>query len=1075
MAGQAYLFPISSKSNGNIQPLLVISAVLAAMMVFNSHLAAEIPVFVEDDFSHDLGGFLDGTTTSDGNAVWTSSTNMLISFDEKAQHSDVANSGYVPFQAPSDSTFSIEAVASNRDHCFDDDMFGCNYNIGLGFSDDVPGTHPGGNIFGLSSLTLAINHQGSIGLWDNRFHQNLKSGKFLADVGLTDDFEDEIPMLLELDPVNNTARAVVNNVEVYNVNYEITDQINWGGFGWSSTNSGAWDDFKIRAQGPVDQTIFEWSVDLSGAWNSTSAGNWQLAAVPNSDEVTVIFGDKTTATRLILTDEDVTVKAIQFNSENKYVVAGAGKINLDSIDGLGQITVAGGPLSGDHHFQAAVKLHDETTALVNFESSLTFDNELDLNGHTLTTSGGGTVIFNNQITGQGTVNCQGPCIGTSTIQGNLQNSGILAVSGLSISGSDGQAADVSVVPEPATFTLLVFGLMMAFCKLGRHGGKPSGLIMAIPLIMVAALVNTGLAQTNIVIADNFNRPNQLLHEGLTPIGNVEWDATYTVVDHQAKGLVQDHAYVPFTPPTDKNFSVEATTFRSLNSPTGTQVTGIGFSDTFFGTPVPGIGSASSLSLTINPMGDIEMWDNAINIPRVAQGKDLTDVNLPIAEQGPIDMFLQLDPVNHRAIAEVNGIRVYDVPYTITEQITWAGMFNGGMETAKFDEFAVRVGDFPTNSTSFEWSHDQSGFWQTQSNWEPKGVPDANNAHVVFGDSNLIPRTVSVGTSDVTVKSIGFNSSKSYAISGLGTIVLESDGMGSAASINVNQGTHELQAPVQFNTNAEVSVLSGLTLEFDNRLDLNGHTVAINGVGTVMFNSKNILGNTSGAIQVNSGVVSGSGTVKGSVVNASNVSPGNSTGVLTVDGDYTQNASATLAIELSGSGGMAGVDYDRLLVSGSADLSGTLDLQMDASYTPNIGDAMPGIVTSANRSGVFATVNNVALGAREGLAVTYTATSVDVAIALRGNTDVASGDVDVDTGDLTASIINFTSAGGSGKTWADGDTDGDGDVDTGDLTTAIINFTSAMSRGATAVPEPGSLLLLILGMLAHVLPRRRSRV
>ena len=114
MAGQAYLFPISSKSNGNIQPLLVISAVLAAMMVFNSHLAAEIPVFVEDDFSHALGGFLDGTTTSDGNAVWTSSTNMLISFDEKAQHSDVANSGYVPFQAPSDSTFSIEAVATNQ-------------------------------------------------------------------------------------------------------------------------------------------------------------------------------------------------------------------------------------------------------------------------------------------------------------------------------------------------------------------------------------------------------------------------------------------------------------------------------------------------------------------------------------------------------------------------------------------------------------------------------------------------------------------------------------------------------------------------------------------------------------------------------------------------------------------------------------------------------------------------------------------------------------------------------------------------------------------------------------------------
>ena len=59
------------------------------------------------------------------------------------------------------------------------------------------------------------------------------------------------------------------------------------------------------------------------------------------------------------------------------------------------------------------------------------------------------------------------------------------------------------------------------------------------------------------------------------------------------------------------------------------------------------------------------------------------------------------------------------------------------------------------------------------------------------------------------------------------------------------------------------------------------------------------------------------------------------------------------------------------------------------------------------------------------------------------------DGDVDTEDLTTAIINFTSAGGIGKTWADGDVDGDGDVDTSDLTTAIVNFTGALS--APVVP------------------------
>ena len=65
------------------------------------------------------------------------------------------------------------------------------------------------------------------------------------------------------------------------------------------------------------------------------------------------------------------------------------------------------------------------------------------------------------------------------------------------------------------------------------------------------------------------------------------------------------------------------------------------------------------------------------------------------------------------------------------------------------------------------------------------------------------------------------------------------------------------------------------------------------------------------------------------------------------------------------------------------------------------------------------------------------------VDLPGDTNL---DGDVDTQDLTTAIINFTSAGGVGKTWAQGDNDGDGDVDTSDLTTAIIRFTGARANG-----------------------------
>jgi len=70
------------------------------------------------------------------------------------------------------------------------------------------------------------------------------------------------------------------------------------------------------------------------------------------------------------------------------------------------------------------------------------------------------------------------------------------------------------------------------------------------------------------------------------------------------------------------------------------------------------------------------------------------------------------------------------------------------------------------------------------------------------------------------------------------------------------------------------------------------------------------------------------------------------------------------------------------------------------------------------------------------------------------------------------IIGFTSAGGTGKTWNTGDTDGDGDVDSGNLTTAIINFTGA-NNAAAAVPEPSGLLLLVLAVGCLAATRGRS--
>ena len=378
----------------------------------------------------------------------------------------------------------------------------------------------------------------------------------------------------------------------------------------------------------------------------------------------------------------------------------------------------------------------------------------------------------------------------------------------------------------------------------------------------------------------------------------------------------------------------------------------------------------------------------------------------------------------------------------------------------------------TLPSEFSWSQDATGAWASMTNWTPAGIPGTSEHTAVFGAAITANRTVTVDE-NVTVQNIEFDNVNTYAIAGTGTVQLDA-GTAAAATLNVVQGTHEFQARVALLGDVSADINTGSTLEFNNRLNLNGSTLTKTGEGTLAVNNR-VTAGAGGAIVGGAGVISGSGTVGGDLSNNAVVAPGNSPGILTVDGNFTQSAGGTLEIELASNGGVAGTDHDRLAVTLAASLDGTLDLQLDGGYTPTIGDSFAGIVTAGTRSGSFATTNNVVIDGRRGVAVTYTETAVNAQIGLRGNTDIASGDVDVDTSDLTTSIINFTSAGGTGKVWADGDMDGDGDVDTSDLTTSIINFTSALGAGGavgSAVPEPSSLILLLLGMTVMWGRRRR---
>jgi hypothetical protein len=79
---------------------------------------------------------------------------------------------------------------------------------------------------------------------------------------------------------------------------------------------------------------------------------------------------------------------------------------------------------------------------------------------------------------------------------------------------------------------------------------------------------------------------------------------------------------------------------------------------------------------------------------------------------------------------------------------------------------------------------------------------------------------------------------------------------------------------------------------------------------------------------------GSGTLAANLVNGGTVSPGASPGIITVDGDYTQQTDGTLEIQL---GGTTTDLFDQLIVTGAATMNGTLTVTLLPGFTPQEGD------------------------------------------------------------------------------------------------------------------------------------------
>lgn len=173
-------------------------------------------------------------------------------------------------------------------------------------------------------------------------------------------------------------------------------------------------------------------------------------------------------------------------------------------------------------------------------------------------------------------------------------------------------------------------------------------------------------------------------------------------------------------------------------------------------------------------------------------------------------------------------------------------------------------------------------------------------------------------------------------------------------------------------------------------------------------------------------------------------PGTSPGLTEVIGDYMQGGSALLEIELCGTDPL---QYDRLLITGMATLSGTLEIQIGDNFIPSWGNTFD-ILTSSAMNGTFDTQSFPSLSDGLQWFVDYQTTGVRLLVSLAGDFDL---DGDVDGNDFLI--------------WQRGESPNP--MSAFDLANWKAYFGTDISRTtvSTSVPEPAAWFMLMSGMMA----------
>ncbi len=135
----------------------------------------------------------------------------------------------------------------------------------------------------------------------------------------------------------------------------------------------------------------------------------------------------------------------------------------------------------------------------------------------------------------------------------------------------------------------------------------------------------------------------------------------------------------------------------------------------------------------------------------------------------------------------------------------------------------------------QWAVNGSGNWNSSGNWTTGSIPNAVGAEADFyGVITSGPQTVYTNSA-ITEGTLHFNNANEYVIAGAPTLTLEASA--GNALVEVDQGTDELDLPLDIASNTTFNVAGGATLLVANPVTINsGETLSQSGTGTVTYQS-----------------------------------------------------------------------------------------------------------------------------------------------------------------------------------------------------------------------------------------------